>query len=324
MLQGDSDGSTAFSTIADINEIPAFARAGSVIPTIPVRSGNTIGLARQQYDHIIWSVYLLANGWPKSGSGRVYEDDGITTKYVAGSFAETTASYRIVTVDLATAGDGSSEYISLIHFNVSTTGGYDELPSTRATSVRFINTLPPLSVTVGGKELKFSRFGGEGTWSYDSQAAALVIELPVSSVSDGFDMNVKVPTSEHASMLNGIGFRISRALAAKATLDEIRLVPGSQTGQASSTAYLLQAASMGSTLEAVADDPKRFMETVLSFEGLLKVSIRELYTLLDEHSCNDKNVRSSRLLSVQDAPNPKICNRISRALTLVADGVRYN
>jgi hypothetical protein len=170
-----------------------FARAGSIIPSIPIRRGITIGLATEPFDDLVWTVYL-ANGGPMSGSGIMYKDDGTTTAY------QTRESYRISTatfhtiknVEFASKTKRNDEFeaetiqrqhasagtdtIDIFSFTVSTQGRCDNLPSTRATTLCIVNSLPPTIVVVNQEVYRYARFGGKGTWTYDSSDTAVVVE----------------------------------------------------------------------------------------------------------------------------------------------------
>jgi len=93
-LSSASNGSLALSLLVDLDEIPIFFKAGSIIPSISVTSGETIGLAGKKYTHLIWTIYL-ATGAPTSGVGTVYEDNGVSMVYILGKSALTTATYKI-------------------------------------------------------------------------------------------------------------------------------------------------------------------------------------------------------------------------------------
>ena len=59
-----------------------------------------------------------------------------------------------------------------------------KLPTSRATTIRRVNTMPPNSVLVNGLSLQYAHFGGKGTWSYESEDAAVKLELPISQVAE--------------------------------------------------------------------------------------------------------------------------------------------
>lgn len=86
---GAADGSTILTKQYALSEVPVFVRAGAVIPSRPIVTGNTIGRAEQQYEALTFTIYPGAS----NGTGRVYEDDAKTSAYLDGSLAWTTASY---------------------------------------------------------------------------------------------------------------------------------------------------------------------------------------------------------------------------------------
>ena len=310
VLTGTDDGMTSLKWLADVNDIPMFARAGSIIPSVPVRPGATVGLAMKSYDELVWTIYL-AKGGPRTGSGVVYEDDGDSTAYYdRDSFTIATAVYNIsktVYTQHEVNGRNSREHereliasSNTMTFSVSTDGHCEKLPTFRATTLRIVNSAPPASVLANGLSIPYSRYGGSGTWSYDSTDVAVVVELPSSQVAEGLE--VIIETKQHGSaalLMDGIGFQLQRAIAAKATLDEIRKTPGSQTGEDKITGELMLAASLGSSLEYLAGLPeRRAFETLLSsyqshFEGAYR-EIKRL-SLDDPQVCRALKLLESAL-----------------------------
>lgn len=97
----------------DVTEIPVFIKAGTVLPSTPVRAGDTVGLAMRQYVELQFSIYPGTD----SGEGAAYEDDAGTDAYLNGAFAETALTY--------TRSDTAFEA------TITTTGNYTELPKAR-------------------------------------------------------------------------------------------------------------------------------------------------------------------------------------------------
>ena len=97
----------------DVTEIPVFIKAGTVLPSTPVRVGDTVGLAMRQYVELQFSIYPGTD----SGEGVAYEDDAGTDAYLNGAFAETALTY--------TRSDTAFEA------TITTTGNYTELPKAR-------------------------------------------------------------------------------------------------------------------------------------------------------------------------------------------------
>jgi len=65
-----------------LEEIPQFIRVGAVIPTLPHVVGDTIAKAAEMYTAIIWTVYPGSPSGKESGTGSIYEDDGVSMKYL--------------------------------------------------------------------------------------------------------------------------------------------------------------------------------------------------------------------------------------------------
>jgi len=103
------------------------------------------------------------------------------------------------------------------------------------------------------------------------EMAAIVIESTPSNIVDGFVVKVVFFTTSKLS-LDGLGYRLRRANKAKATLDEIRMTPVSQTGQSSFDAYLMRAASSNFNLEYLAGS----CNTLESFEKMIHLLDKEI------------------------------------------------
>jgi hypothetical protein len=298
ILSGTRDGTSSRKWAADLSDIPMFARAGSIIPSIPVSPGRTIGLATKPFDNLVWTVYL-ANGGPMSGSGTVYEDDGTTTAY------QTRESYRISTATFHTiknnefasktkTNDGfeaetiqrrhasaDTTTVDVFSFTVSTQGHCDNLPTTRATTLRIVNSPPPTTVVVNQEAYRYARFGGKGTWTYDSSDMAVVVETVDLPIDKSLEIVMQITKSTAPELSpDGMGFQIKRAIAAKAALDEIRLAVGKRTHYDQQANNLLLAASMGVSLESAVGQLSR-----TSFDGLLKSLPKHLEGAFQEVKC---------------------------------------
>ena len=355
IISGASDGSSSLSLQVDLEDIPIFVKAGSIVPSLPVLPGETIGLARKEYTHLIWTVYL-ATGAPTSGVGTVYEDDGVSTAYLRGKSAITRAMYKIEkshTPHSLLRGDDdittttTTTTTNTLTFTVATEGTYDTTPSYRTTTLRLTNTKPPQKVYSNGIEIPYSRFGGSGTWKYDMSDAAVVIELTPSKIVDG--VVVKVEVSKSSLALDSLGYRLRRANSAKATLDEIRMTPGSQTGESSLDAYLMRAASSISNLEFLAGNGNgngngnnNNLES--SFEKMIQLlddeifsgamqevkdiyhSLKPLAHVVDEEQrlldtiAVDNNIED-HFPTLMDPTHPKVIHRLERAIALLNDVV---
>ena len=72
-----------------LSEVPLYARAGAVVPSVPLVDGATVGAAAAQYTALVFDIFPGAT----KGDTKVYEDDGKTTAYLDGAtFAWLSAS----------------------------------------------------------------------------------------------------------------------------------------------------------------------------------------------------------------------------------------
>lgn len=316
MIDGHINGQTTRTLLVDLQEVPVFAKAGAIIPRVPVLPGSTIGMSRRQYSHLVWTVCLDPDLKPtNTGEGVVYEDDGETNDYLDGAYAFTKASYQVSTSEShenRTPFDPAPVLNLKLTFSIETKGSYEGLPRRRTNTVRFLNVLPPTQVSIGQKALEFSRFGGSGTWSFSAEDGAVVVEIPTTPTAEKVSVEMFVPSAWRGVTMKNVSFKIARSLAAKAILDEIRMVPGSQSGQAKSPAYLQKAASIGSTLEAVADKLTVFAPILETLENLLVNALHEVESIERGQNCTGP---------AKEGTNPKICRRFARAKAMLSDAV---
>merc|ERR1712023_138704 len=57
MLVGASDGSTFADRKYDLGEVPILVKAGALIPTRQIHTGDSIGVASRQFDELIFTLY---------------------------------------------------------------------------------------------------------------------------------------------------------------------------------------------------------------------------------------------------------------------------
>jgi hypothetical protein len=115
--------------------------------------------------------------------------------------------------------------------------------------------------------------------------------------------------------LDGVGFKVAKALSAKEALDQIRKTPGSQTGDLKSHASLMQAASVGSSLEFLASDQAAFLAKLDSFQSLMGDALDEVKGLLDSFNggVETSNVRSLK------GRDQGVVNHVLRAFELLEE-----
>ena len=131
---------------ADLATVPAFVRAGAVLPLLPRRLANVTGVASAQYASLEFNVYPGA----AAGVAVVYEDDGMSTDYLLGRFAETTFAYA--PDDSRGAGGGQQQIC--MRYNISTSGSYAGMVTAgREYSVFVLASPLPSAATVDGAPL---------------------------------------------------------------------------------------------------------------------------------------------------------------------------
>ena len=123
LYTGAADGSTVLVKGYALSETPVFVAGGAVVPSIPVVTGQTLGLAQQQYTTLELTIYPGQS----QGSVLVYEDDGATMDYLAGACVWTNVSYT------CTPGGCSIAVVS--------SGNFTGFPATRSVVLRLANSV---------------------------------------------------------------------------------------------------------------------------------------------------------------------------------------
>jgi hypothetical protein len=157
-----TDETTMFSRGYTLGEVPMWAKAGSVIPYLPLKSLHSlVGVATKQYEYLGFKLIpghaLDHEGVPRNHShAAVYEDDGNSTDYLDGS------SHVYTHCNVTTEGDTTVVKIQ------SLPGGakpYSTFPKERSYQLRLPNGLPPsrVGLTMGASaailDVPFVRFG---------------------------------------------------------------------------------------------------------------------------------------------------------------------
>jgi hypothetical protein len=167
-----------------LNEVPIYARAGSIIPTIPLfdgsvasaqrgdSGGSTVGTAQRQYDHLVFTLHLSTAAAPSGGDNtadRIYEQDGSGRRPTVVVELDGTPEPRSASTRVYEDDGRSTAYVdsarkpyawtsaaytwttaSHLQFKVSTRGRFAELPANRAYTLRIRNAAPSMWVKVAG------------------------------------------------------------------------------------------------------------------------------------------------------------------------------
>ena len=138
-----------------IAETPVFVRAGTILPG----QGKTLRVTPGSYRNLVVTAYPGGDG-----EYRLYEDDGVSMGYQKDEQAWIPLAQR--------AGKGGRQVtVGPVE------GGYAGFVRTRSLEVRLPSAVPPVEVSVGGKTLKWAyRLGREG-WTYDGDAATVIIRV---------------------------------------------------------------------------------------------------------------------------------------------------
>ena len=153
---------------ASLFVVPAFVRAGAVLPMLPRDLANVSGISAQQYRALEFDVFPGGRG---SGRAEVYEDDGLTTDHLLGLSATTTLAY-------APAAPGCTL------FSISTTGQQyaGMVTAGRLYSVFLLASAAPTSASLNGAALPQSQSdGAPGTWFRTAGGDTRVYLTPAST-----------------------------------------------------------------------------------------------------------------------------------------------
>ena len=156
-------GAQTFTAHYNVDEMPVFVRAGSVIPEqTPMAYSN-----QRPLDTLIVRVY-----GSKPGSFNLYEDDGISLNYKKGQFARTPIRFS--------KKKGGSTYQLTIG---PTLGRYAGQVKERAYIVRIQGIQKPQSVDINHQPVVKNAGSGTG-WFWDARRSLVTINVPLKSIRD--------------------------------------------------------------------------------------------------------------------------------------------
>jgi len=179
MLKGGQIVERSFA----LNEIPLYAKAGSIIPMYP-----KISSLQQPVDTLVLG---LVPG--TTGSTRIYEDDGTTSDYKTSQYSFT----RVV----RTLEKDSSTRITVFPRD----GSFKGMASKRAYEIMLLRSYPPVEVVVNGKPYGFHQESKAGFWKYDGSQLLTVITTPPVPCNQKTEIIVRWSAVERAAEkhLNG-------------------------------------------------------------------------------------------------------------------------
>lgn len=136
------------------DEIPYYAKAGSIIPMLP---NNVRSL---QY---ICDTLCLFFTPGDNGALNYYEDDGMTDSY----------SKEYSNTNIIKNFDRIQHKINVRI--ESRKGCYKGMKPTRSYLLRFPVCFPPESIIINGQSIQYDSFGGQGKWSYNGAKLELIV-----------------------------------------------------------------------------------------------------------------------------------------------------
>lgn len=186
-------GGTRARLLYAIDEIPVFARAGSIIPHGPdmMRTGE------KPLDPLTLHVFP-----GDSGSTRLYEDDGLTDGYRSGACAWTT-------IEQTTTGTDTQVVIHPAE------GSFDGMVTERAIEVRLRDAWPPSEVRIDGEpveRLAGPAVTGQAGWWYDERELSICIRSARKSVREQTEFTIRRALPHEADAPLRAGLRGQLAL----------------------------------------------------------------------------------------------------------------
>jgi hypothetical protein len=168
MVQGDSLYRQSYL----IEDTPVFVKAGAIIPG----QQDTMRLNKTSYDRLTIEVYPGGDG-----QYRLYEDDGLSTRYAQGESAWIELTHRIRKQKrIITIGKAR--------------GTYKGFKSNRKMVVRVHGCAPPTSVRIGGKVV---------SWRYDGENAVVIIPCNAVDLNAKTVIEVRLPVDAPAIFHQG-------------------------------------------------------------------------------------------------------------------------
>ena len=174
-----------------IDEIPVYAKAGSIIPMQP-KMRNT---SEKPIDPLILMIFP-----GDTGSARIYEDQGNSLGYQKDEFAWTRVktSFR----------DAETFKIEILPLE----GKYPGMLAERGYEVQLPGWWPPVGVSCNGVAIPYSANGISSSWKYDGDKLMSTIVLPKFGVDQKVEVLVTLPPGfeSKSKLLDGTRGVLSR------------------------------------------------------------------------------------------------------------------
>jgi alpha-glucosidase (family GH31 glycosyl hydrolase) len=207
-------GSMKMDRTFRLDEIPVYARAGTIIPLQRAESsasgadassaspaGATTTSAERRPDPLVLQIFPGARG-----EAKLYEDAGDTLGYKSSEFAWTYFTQL-------RAADGSVQ-IQL----QPARGGFPGMAASRSYQLRLLGFWPPESITANGSVIAYAgpeelpAGAAQNGWRYDGDTATTIINVPEFRVTQIVDVRVKFAahSAEDDRLLSGAPGKLAR------------------------------------------------------------------------------------------------------------------
>ena len=163
-----------------LDEMPVYARVGSIIPLLPQPKSSRDRLGQAQRIPSKLLLYTLVGG-SSQGKGYVYEDDGITLDYQQSSQSTTAITHFEYTVS-----------DNILNFVISpASGSFSTFPKLRSYEIQLRNVFPATKVLINNVKTSIESFnelisGQDGLtngYTYDGSSLSVIIYIrqPIST-----------------------------------------------------------------------------------------------------------------------------------------------
>ncbi len=195
-------GPTTAERSFTISEIPAYVKAGAIVPMQP----PMLYTGEKRVDPLILNVWPLTPGATSNYS--VYEDSGVSVEYQRGVFARTP-------IKAQQTGDALRVEIGPVE------GSYPGMMKTRSYELRLPADWPPASVVVDGKPVPQGGVGKVG-WKFEGNTLTTIIPVASSSTAARVTIEVrrKVGLTARRSQLDGFAGAMTRLRVAYDALQQ--------------------------------------------------------------------------------------------------------
>lgn len=224
-----------------MNEVPVYAKAGSIIPMNP---------PIQNLAKISDTLILAFIPGKKSSFLNYYEDDGITSAYQKKEFCITTINKKIQNDTLITILIDEPK------------GSYNGMSLKKAYKLQFPNCMPPTKVMVNNKEYTYNYDGIDNTWNYDGKTLSIIINIPLTLRNSKLEISIYTSTITNKELLklNGKKLLFNRL---QTIAEDFKTESCNMNGPSNPPESFLYAAGLASSISYY---PEKIMDLLNKYE----------------------------------------------------------